>query len=274
PPRIQMVSVTAIHWPMPPAIARKANSSTGMVLAARCSHVPCSSGENTTPSRPSTSRGSIPPASRFAGRMTSTSSTRYSTAVNPSATSAAAFGFGGSTRRRLSTGLAEVVLGVPGSGGVLMTPGYERPTGSSSGKTPEIERPEPGSRRALSGQSSAAEPVPRLPGGRHAGRWPSSVTGAPPPVWPRAPAVAVQLGRRLVRRTRVGTGGQILPPGIGDHERDVGALTGPHGLLRRRQRRVQHRTGRNAREDALQLEQLPRAAQRVISTDGVPAGQH
>src|SRR5690606_42107848 len=105
-----------------------------------------------------------------------------------------------------------------------MTPGYERPTGSSSGKTPEIERPEPGSGRALSGQSSAAEPVPRLPGGRHARRWPSSLTGASAPVWPSGPELAVQLGRRLVQRTRVGTGGQIPPPGIADHARDVGAL--------------------------------------------------
>ena len=45
-------------------------------------------------------------------------------------------------------------------------------------------------------------------------------------------------------------------------------------LLRDRQRGVQDRAGRDAGEDALGLQQLPGAAQRVVRADREPAGQH
>ena len=52
----QMVAVTAIHGPMPLAMARNPNTSTGTVLANRCAQLTCSNGAQMIPMRPDSDR--------------------------------------------------------------------------------------------------------------------------------------------------------------------------------------------------------------------------
>src|SRR3712207_7682407 len=65
------------------------------------------------------------------------------------------------------------------------------------------------------------------------------------------PELALERGRRLLQRARVGTGGQVLPATVADDEDDVGPATGGDLLVGDAQRRVQDRAGRDAGEDAL-----------------------
>ncbi len=89
------------------------------------------------------------------------------------------------------------------------------------------------------------------------------------------PIIALpERSRHLPGYRRVGAGGQVLPAGVGDHEGDVGALTGPACRLADSQRGVQHRARRDAGEDPFGVHQLAGAAHGVGRADRVPGGQH
>src|SRR5690606_16679412 len=88
------------------------------------------------------------------------------------------------------------------------------------------------------------------------------------------PELALEAGLRLLQGAAVGAGRQVLPAAVGDDEDDVGPLARLDRLPRHPQRRVQRAAGRDAREDALLLQQLAGAAQRVPGRDGEPGGQH
>src|SRR5690606_32237213 len=72
---------------------------------------------------------------------------------------------------------------------------------------------------------------------------------------------------------RVDAGGEVLPAAVGDDEDDVGAPALLQGLPADAEGRVQGRSGGDAREDALLLEQLPGAGDRVGGADRVAGGQ-
>src|SRR3954468_19061772 len=67
------------------------------------------------------------------------------------------------------------------------------------------------------------------------------------------PELALEPRTRFLEGARVGPGGQVLPPAVGDDEADVGPPAGGDLLVGDAQRRVQDRAGRDAGEDALAL---------------------
>src|SRR5690606_31038281 len=62
--------------------------------------------------------------------------------------------------------------------------------------------------------------------------------------------------------------------GVGDDERDVGALPRRDGLGRHAQRRVQHRAGGDTRENALLRDEFAGAPDRVVGAHREAGGQH
>src|SRR4051812_34079373 len=70
------------------------------------------------------------------------------------------------------------------------------------------------------------------------------------------PELALEVGLGLVQRACVGAGREVLPSRITDHQRHVGATTFLRSLGRHAERGMQDRTGRDAGEDALVVEQL------------------
>src|SRR5690606_40369062 len=80
------------------------------------------------------------------------------------------------------------------------------------------------------------------------------------------PELAFEALLRLFQRALVGSGGQVLPSGVGDDERDVGALPLPDGPGRHPEGGVQHAAGGDAREDPLFVEELDRKSTRLNSS--------
>ena len=60
PPTSATITVTIATRAAPPSAIAKPSSRNGIVLPIRWSKPPCRNGANTTPSSPSSSRGSIP----------------------------------------------------------------------------------------------------------------------------------------------------------------------------------------------------------------------
>src|SRR3954468_19121879 len=98
------------------------------------------------------------------------------------------------------------------------------------------------------------------------------------PVWLLAllscPQLPFQSVFRFVKATGVCAGRQILPPGVAHHERDVGTLARLERLGGHAERGVQYRACRDAREDALDLDQLPRSFHGIERTDREAGGQY
>src|SRR3954463_7638845 len=88
------------------------------------------------------------------------------------------------------------------------------------------------------------------------------------------PQLPFQSVFRFVKATGVCAGRQILPPGITHHERDVGTLARLERLCGHAECRVQYRARRDAREDALDLDQLPRSFDGIEGADRVAGGQY
>src|SRR5262245_52098154 len=81
-------------------------------------------------------------------------------------------------------------------------------------------------------------PIPRVTGLTPAQRLRAPCPGS-------GPELALEAVLSLVDGALVGTGGEVLPAAVGDHERDVGALAGLDRLRRLGERRVQDRAGRD-----------------------------
>src|SRR4051812_11354749 len=82
------------------------------------------------------------------------------------------------------------------------------------------------------------------------------------------PELALERGRRILQRTAVGAGREVLPAAVADDEADVGVATGGDLLVGDTERGVQDRAGRDAREDAFALHQLAGAVDGVLRPDG------
>src|SRR6478672_10557266 len=81
------------------------------------------------------------------------------------------------------------------------------------------------------------------------------------------PELALEAVLGLVDGALVGAGGEVLHASVGHDERDVGALPRLDRLGGLAERGVQDRPGRDAGEDALELEQLPDPADGVARAD-------
>src|SRR3954452_17217767 len=84
------------------------------------------------------------------------------------------------------------------------------------------------------------------------------------------PELALEPVFGLVDGALVGTGGEVLPTAVADHEDDVGALPCLERLRGLGERRVQDRTGGDPGKDAFELEQLPDASYGVPRPDREP----
>src|SRR4051794_37628831 len=76
---------------------------------------------------------------------------------------------------------------------------------------------------------------------------------------------------RLLQRPGVGTGGEVLPAAVGDHERDVRTLPVARSAAGLCESGVEDRARRDAGEDAFLLDQLAGPPQGVVRPDGETA---